>query len=853
MSHQEPAEPAVLDGIEERVLLSVAADHDREFLSDRLGDRYAVIEGDPAEVENVDLCIIDVSTYRRVESALVDAKRETDAHLPVLLLLEDQGRAREAEWLEETVGETVDDVLVLPAPPHALDARVETLLRVRRQSLQLSLFRRAMDEATIGISITDPNRPDNPLVYVNEGFCRLTGYDREEVLGRNCRLLHAPDTDGETAADVRAAIDAEEPTTVEIRNSRADGEPFWNLLTVAPIRDADGELTHFLGFQRDVTEQEDLRTELRAERELLERVFETSPVAIVTHDATGEIIRANQAAGEELGLDRADIVSRAYDDPAWEHLDEHGESIPAEDLPVARVLRTGDPVEDYGHKIRVDGEERWISANAAPVTDDGEVEAVVVAVEDITERLERERELERASTVLETMKDGVWIVDDDRRLSYVNSTITDELPLETADIVGTPVESFRHLYEDEDDFERYIAAIDDILAGRAEDAAVDMTFSLPDRSIVVNLRMAPIRGDDEVSGVVVVSNDITERVERERELERYEAIVETTSDPISVLDPDGYFVRVNDAMVEVSGYDREELVGSHASLVAEERTVEEAEGYIRDLLEEDRDQVEFEAQMVFRGGIRREFVASLAILRDDDGEFRGTVIVAHDITDLHRSQRRLSVLDRVLRHNLRNRMNVVLGYATELETHPDQEVARIGGAIEDSARNLLELSEEARAFEPAIVGEAQATTPMDVTEVVATAVDEASDAYPDVDLSVDLPDGAPIGGHETFRLAVTEVIENAIEHNPRDTSTVRVGVRTLTDRVEISVADDGPGIDAIERRALAAGTESSLQHSQGLGLWLVNWAVRSIGGDLRIEDNEPSGTVVTISVPRADE
>jgi sensor histidine kinase regulating citrate/malate metabolism len=82
---------------------------------------------------------------------------------------------------------------------------------------------------------------------------------------------------------------------------------------------------------------------------------------------------------------------------------------------------------------------------------------------------------------------------------------------------------------------------------------------------------------------------------------------------------------------------------------------------------------------------------------------------------------------------------------------------------------------------------------------------------------------------------------------------VEVAVRNVEDRIEIRVADEGPGMDGIERRALEAGTESPLEHSQVLGLWLVNWAVHSSGGDLRIDDNEPRGTVVTISVPRADE
>jgi len=595
MSSREPPGSALFEGGDERVFLAVASDRDRDLLAERLGDRYEIVDGDPGGIDDVDLCIVDAATYPRAEDALDRLKRETAAYLPVLLLVADREGDGDVEWLAETVGGTVDDVLVIPTPPAELQDRVEAMVRARRQSRRSALYRRAMDEATLGISITDPDRPNNPIVYVNDRFCQITGYDREAALGRNCRFLQGPDTDPATTDRIRAAIDAEEPVSVEILNYRADGEPFWNLLAIAPVRDSRGEVTHYLGSQRDVTD----------------------------------------------------------------------------------------------------------------------------------------------------------------------------------------------------------------------------------------------------------------RVERERELEHYEAIVETTSDPVYVLDRQGHFVRVNDAMVEQSGYDREELIGSHASMVGTDETVAETERYIEKLRNGPRERASFETSMVLKDGVRREFATSLAVLEDDDA-FLGTVIVAHDITDLRRSQRRLSVLDRVLRHNLRNRLNVVLGYARELEDHPDEEVAELGGAITDSARNLLELSEEARAFAPVIAGEAQPTD-MDAVDLVTAAVEEAREAFPDADISVETPDAAPIRGHETFRLAVGEIIENAIEHHHRESPTVEVDVRTADDRVEISVADDGPGIGALERRALAAGAETPLEHTQGLGLWLVNWTVGSVGGDLAIADAEPRGTVVTISVPRSND
>jgi PAS domain S-box-containing protein len=127
------------------------------------------------------------------------------------------------------------------------------------------LKERAVDEAPIGIAISDPDCEGNPLVYVNEAFEELTGYDRSEAIGRNCRFLQGEETDPGAVAALRTGIDAGEPVSVELLNYRADGERFWNEVTVAPLSDDSGEVTHFVGFQDDVSDRKD--AELAAERE----------------------------------------------------------------------------------------------------------------------------------------------------------------------------------------------------------------------------------------------------------------------------------------------------------------------------------------------------------------------------------------------------------------------------------------------------------------------------------------------------------------------------------------------------------------------------------------------------------
>ena len=112
---------------------------------------------------------------------------------------------------------------------------------------------RALDAAAEGITIADARKPDRPLIYVNQGFERLTGYARESVLGTNCRFLQGTDTDPETVAVIRRAVEEGHECVVELLNYRKDGTPFWNRLSITPITDQAGTVTHFIGVQSDIT------------------------------------------------------------------------------------------------------------------------------------------------------------------------------------------------------------------------------------------------------------------------------------------------------------------------------------------------------------------------------------------------------------------------------------------------------------------------------------------------------------------------------------------------------------------------------------------------------------------------
>lgn len=162
--------------------------------------------------------------------------------------------------------------------------------------IELALRNAAMESTSCGISISDARQPDRPLIYVNQAFCEMSGYAAEEVIGRNCRFLQGDNRDQDARFIIRDAVTTGKNCQVLLKNYRKDGTLFWNELIISPIYDKEGELTHFVGVQNDVTEREEARRETEAkQKELamtLENLKETQTMLIHSEkmNAMGQMV-----------------------------------------------------------------------------------------------------------------------------------------------------------------------------------------------------------------------------------------------------------------------------------------------------------------------------------------------------------------------------------------------------------------------------------------------------------------------------------------------------------------------------------------------------------------------------------
>ncbi|MDZ5811563.1 bacterio-opsin activator domain-containing protein [Halorubrum sp. AD140] len=234
---------------------------------------YAVDVLSEVDAGEVDCIVSDYELADGDGLALVSSVRHREPSLPFVLYPHtDIGDERLAS---EAITRGVTDYVPGDAEPETLiDRAVDAARRGSRSASEPDLTPghlqyQAMNEAPVGVTIADVTVPDEPLVYVNDAFERITGYERWEVLGRNCRFLQGEDTDPDTVSRMRQAIEGRQPITVELLNYRKDGEPFWNRVEIAPLGEEEpGEITHLVGFQSDVTERKE--AELRAERQATE-------------------------------------------------------------------------------------------------------------------------------------------------------------------------------------------------------------------------------------------------------------------------------------------------------------------------------------------------------------------------------------------------------------------------------------------------------------------------------------------------------------------------------------------------------------------------------------------------------
>ena len=345
-------------------------------------------------------------------------------------------------------------------------------------------------------------------------------------------------------------------------------------------------------------------------------------------------------------------------------------------------------------------------------------------------------------------------------------------------------------------------------------------------------------------GTVLLFRDVTERETLQR---RYRALIEKSPNVIAVCGEDGLVRYVSPSIERLIGHRPTEIEGRPVIDLVHPEDRREAQHAFERAFDSAEPQ-SLTHRIARNDGSYRRFETVIERLFEDARE---VVITATDVTEARRYEQRLQVLNRVLRHDLKNDTNVIGGYADLLRDHVDEEGDPYLDVIDRKVRTLTHLSDQAREIDVALHSDA-ARTEIDLAELVARLCESLESSYPHATVSVAVPESAVVTADELLESAVRNVLENAIVHNDGDDPHVEATVVPDGDRLRVDVADDGPGIPPVERTVFSEARETALEHASGLGLWLVHWIVTESGGDIEIATREPTGTVVRMWLPRAD-
>jgi PAS domain S-box-containing protein len=528
-----------------------------------------------------------------------------------------------------------------------------------------------------------------------------------------------------------------------------------------------------------------------------------------------------------------------------------------------RCVERGETIE-YEETLNLPGGTTHWQTKLTPITHDGETTRIVGVARDITERKEQERELQQIhsqfETVLETMSAAVFLKDTDGRYLMMNQACRELFNVEDRDIVGltdydlVPPDVAEQARADD---RQVIEAGETIELEETVPTAVGNTVRLT--------RKSPVYEDGEITGICGVSTDITEQKRREQELqrlkERLELAVEGGNLGIWDWDMTTDEVEFNEQWARMLGYSLDEI---EPRLEAWERRVHPDDlDRVEDALEEhiagETELYDTEHRMRTADG-RWQWIRAIGkiVSHDEDGDPIRAVGIHLDIEErkryeqaLERQRDNLEVLNQVVRHDVRNALQLVTAYGDVLKNHVEDDGQVYLRQVLEAGREAVDITRTAGDVTKVLLRSEADRTPVAVRPILEEQVDDVRTSHERAIVTVDgeIPD-VEVLADDMLESVFRNLLNNAIVHNDEELPEITVSATVDDGAVRIRVADNGPGIPDDQKEQIFEEGEKGLDsEGTGLGLYLVRTLVERYGGVVRVEDNQPTGSVFVVALP----
>ncbi len=756
----------------------------------------------------------------------------------------------------------------------------EAELIQKRERLQ-ALF----DGAPDGVIVHDA---DGQILDVNETICKQLGYTRQEMLSMDVFALDVKLDEEAIKAEWQSMdLGSMHRLEVEGRHRRKDGSTFPVEVWVSKIRSNGPESYRFVALIRDITDRKEYEQRLSTLHDTTRRIIDAESkqdIAEITVDAAQDLLEFSLPSVWYPTEDETNLTLVANSEEHQTLLEEAVTPDPTHlsdswmwDVIEAdeTVVRNPIPTEDLAADVPIQsavllplGDHGIFACGAKGQTEfsDREIRIAEILAQNVRtalDQLEQRAALERQKTftddLLDAIEDVVYVLDTSGDFEQWNVALEEVTGYQHDEIDSMNAAEFFA----EEDMESVEAAVEETFeTGRTR---VELDFLTADGETIPYEFIAHTFEDPTGQPVMAgIGRDRSAHIEYERRLEEERDFFERTIDslpyPFYVLNAADYTIEHTNSLANVSeGETCYEVTHNRAQPCDEG---DQAIACPLSAVSESGEPETVEHVHYDEGGNERVYQVYAAPIFDADGNVVQMAESNIDITErvkyeqqLEEQRDNLSVLNQVVRHDIRNDMTVVKGRANLLDEHVDHKGREDLEAVLEATENAIELTKTARDLSDTMLSTREDVESVRLDRHLTPPIENARSKFDDAIITVEdrIPE-VTVRANGLLEAVFRNLIQNAVVHSRKDAPTVQISTTIDDETLTVAISDNGPGIPDDQKETIFGKGEKGLDSpGTGIGLYLVRTLVDQYGGDVWVEDNEPEGSVFYVELPRVGE
>ncbi len=710
---------------------------------------------------------------------------------------------------------------------------------------------RALDQSSSSIIITDIH---SRIEYVNPRFTKITGYQKEDLLGKKMSFLKSGVNPTDTYQELWETIIQGENWYGELQNKRKSGQLFWEKVSISPIRDNNGIIIHYVAIRDDITDQKQQEVELRENEEKLRSITDSASDAIVMVDHEALVRFWNPSAEKILGFKKEEILGKNFFDMVVPQ--EYKEKFEIQSFDgrfPKELLGSGFEIS----VLQKNGGEIPIESSFSSVRLQGHWNTIAI-IRDISERKQAEQEINMLAHAIKSISEAVSVTDLNDNIIFVNNAFIKTYGYSRDELIGKHISLIRT-----EEMQKDTQLLDSIRNGTMDGGWQGEAFNRKKDGTVFPIMLSTSLLYDE-NGVpqasIGVARDISERKQSEKELfqsrERLNIILHSIGNGVVVIDSEDRVIIYNEKARELLNLSDPLEPVPHVKdmLIHCERNGEV-------LMDSLKTGAFSNLEIIVTKPDHRILYVTGTTFEDVDGESAGKVFILRDVTKEREIDRMKTDFVSSVSHELRTPLTSIMGFSNTIlrkGNMPEDMKKEFIEIIYNESKRLAHLIEDVLSISKIESGKITfEMKPLNLAEVIQDAVTiyrtQAEDKQ--IDLAYEKDDVLPpiLGDRDAMSQVIVNLISNALKFTPSK-GNIDVRLKHKDNQIILDVEDSGMGIpkseqDKIFQKFYRIHRPGTQIQGTGLGLSIVMEIIDKHKGSIELFSEENKGSLFRINLP----